>query len=71
MQIADIIYSELSVFGSPLIYHCKNGVRALQNRFTAVCDQTGWLSELVHHNNSIKVSIETLGLLVSTRRRPS
>ncbi len=59
-QLARIIFSELSVSGNTLIYQCKNGFKALQNRFSPVCDHTEWLSEAVRNNNHIQDSIESL-----------
>ena len=45
-------------------YQCKNGFKALQSRFRFVCSHTAWLSEALQIDNSIKTSIEALGLLL-------
>jgi hypothetical protein len=63
-QIMKIIFSELFISGNTLTYQCKNGFKALQNRFSAVCDQTGWISEALQIDNSIKTSIEAMELFL-------
>lgn len=59
-QIMRTLYSELLVSQSTLISQCKNGFKALESRFWAQCGQSGWLSELVRNDNSVKESIDEL-----------
>ena len=62
-QLVKIVFSELTFSGNELKYKCKNGFQALESRFTPVCDQTGWLSELQKSHASIAESIRELEII--------
>jgi DNA invertase Pin-like site-specific DNA recombinase len=63
-EIIKIIFSELLISGNTLEYKCKNGFKALESRFLAVCDPTTWLSELYLYENNITMSIQDLGRII-------
>lgn len=51
------IFLELSISQNTLKYKCKNGFKALENRFIPVGDQTTWLLELQKSHFLIRQSI--------------
>jgi site-specific DNA recombinase len=60
--IIKIIFSELRLDETGLKYKVKKEFQALQSRFLAPCDLTGWLSELLTHLPYIKQGVKELEL---------
>lgn len=54
------LFSELSLSENTLRIKCKNGLQALESRFYAVGDPTGWISELLPSHPLIVHSINQL-----------
>ena len=54
------LFSELSFSEKTLKIKCNNGLQVLESRFYSMCDPTGWISELKHQNNLIKLTIKEL-----------
>jgi hypothetical protein len=61
------IFSELSVFENTLNYKCKKGFECLKDRFVALGDLKGWLSELRFCHNEILEAIKTLEKYIYSR----
>ncbi len=54
--------SELYVAQDALQYKVKKGFEAFENRFVAVCDPLGWLSELSFVSHQIRLTISSLSV---------
>ena len=68
-RIARTIFSELALTESSVDYQCKSGFAALQGRFVASSEPTGWLSELQRDHSSILASSDILKTALAERAR--
>jgi hypothetical protein len=70
-RIIRVIFSELSLDAETLHYKCAGGFAALQGRFVASSDPTGWFSELVYQHDDILSCIDMLNATLAADEPPT
>ncbi len=63
-EIINLVFFELTLSGNDLKYKGKNGFKALENRFSFVCDHIRWFFELTRLADDINESIEDMKIIL-------
>ena len=68
-EIMSKMFSELKLSENNLQFKGRNGFRIFESPFMAMCDPTGWFSELIANKNLIESSIAELNVMLNKSSR--